>query len=487
MENNKNQELSDVQEQVEKTKELIKNNEKVPGMEDVVEFARAKLLGLEEKVTTILKTSESQVSQVEEQGGSQGEVVERTQGVDKKIEEVKVETTEQIKEVESKGVEENKIKNENQEKSTDTTQEKNSEIKNESDIETVKLNSRYSEILNKEEPINKKISELGKKHEAHWAEQRKLKETGNNEERLKEIEKELEKDTEEGKKLQWGEKVYGLIQQRDEINNKKFLIGEERYDYYKERSKYDDKEKRLKDLEEENKKINEMLTSVNNEENGLDGLKREAGKLRMEFSKKYGYDENFAKEAKDKLGSGIGENDGNRIVINNYLGLELPIFSREFKLKDIGTGRIGINKFDFIQDDSSDGRYNKSLLAQKQLALWEKVKEAREVLSKLSKEDRLKLANENLLMFDALKSVSGSQNQPIENNISDVFMPMSGVGKAMYLDSLEDKNLFPEKGIKVGDEILTPYAFETKMYSDSNYMMNALILHKLAKENGLLK
>ena len=151
----------------------------------------------------------------------------------------------------------------------------------------------------------------------------------------------------------------------------------------------------------------------------------------------------------------------------------------------MGKGRVG-NTYDIIQDNSSDGQYNKNLLAQKQLVLWEKVKEAREVLSKLSKEDRLKLARENELMFDALRNVSGSQNEPIENNISDVFMPMVGVGKAMYLSSMEDKNLFPEKGVKVGDEILTPYQFETKMYSDSNFIMNALILQKLAKEKGLV-
>lgn len=105
MEGNKNQELLDTQKQIETTNELIKNNEKVVGMEDVVEFAKAKLLKLEEKVASILKTNESEISQSENQGGNQKEIIKRTQGVDKKIEEVQTDIVKAIEEVKNDKVE----------------------------------------------------------------------------------------------------------------------------------------------------------------------------------------------------------------------------------------------------------------------------------------------------------------------------------------------------------------------------------------------
>ena len=173
----------------------------------------------------------------------------------------------------------------------------------------------------------KKCQNQGKKSDALRVERRTLEGTGNDK-RLEEIKNELEKNEQEGEKLQWGEKVYVLVQQRNELYFKKDLINKEKYDYHKEKDKYEDKDKRLKDLEEENKKINEMLTSVSNNENGLDGLHRERRKLKMEFKKKYGYDEDFAKEASNKLDSYIGERDANRVAIIIIQGWSFLFFQK---------------------------------------------------------------------------------------------------------------------------------------------------------------
>src|SRR5574344_1746642 len=104
-------------------KSLLKNdleNQKIPeeikkfvedeeflGNEDIAELGRKKLQEISEKASSIEQTSESQISQINEFGGSNEELKNRTGEVDKKIEEVTENTQNEIKDVENQNIETN--------------------------------------------------------------------------------------------------------------------------------------------------------------------------------------------------------------------------------------------------------------------------------------------------------------------------------------------------------------------------------------------
>jgi len=66
------------------------------GHEDIVNLANQKILEIQSKASSIEKTSESQVAQVGNMGGSTEEVSNRTAKVDIKIEEIKINMSSQI-------------------------------------------------------------------------------------------------------------------------------------------------------------------------------------------------------------------------------------------------------------------------------------------------------------------------------------------------------------------------------------------------------
>jgi hypothetical protein len=82
------------------------------GHEDIAELGRKKLQEISEKANQVEKTSESQISQVNEIGGSNEELNQRTGEVDKKIEEVKEDTQNKIKNIENQGIENNEVSSE---------------------------------------------------------------------------------------------------------------------------------------------------------------------------------------------------------------------------------------------------------------------------------------------------------------------------------------------------------------------------------------
>lgn len=257
--------------------------------------------------------------------------------------------------------------------------------------------------------------------------------------------------------------------------------------------------KKVEEINIQMTEITEQQQNLNRKEGGIDELKSKAEKLKNEFKKQYGYDESFAKEADKKLGFGVGRTDANRVVINNYLGLELPIFSKDFKLeklKNKNSSSFQEPEYGIPNDDTAEGIYNKSLLAKKQLETWENVSRASEVLDALSEEDREKVLEgmkENQLAFDALRNIeynagtSQTRGHTAEKNISDIFHPYTA-GKIIYLSGMEkDKKLFQNGGFKVGDRVMSPFEFSNFAAENSLKMMNTLFAYKIAKEKGVLK
>lgn len=82
------------------------------GHEDIAELGRKKLQEVSEKASSIEQTSESQISQVNELGGSNEEIENRTGEVDKKIEEVTENTQSEIKNIENQNIENKEISSE---------------------------------------------------------------------------------------------------------------------------------------------------------------------------------------------------------------------------------------------------------------------------------------------------------------------------------------------------------------------------------------
>lgn len=99
------------QEKPEEIKKFIEDAEFL-GHEDIAELGRKKLQEVSEKANSIEKTSESQISQVNELGGSNEELEERTKDIDQKIEEVKENSQKEIKGIENQNIENNETSQE---------------------------------------------------------------------------------------------------------------------------------------------------------------------------------------------------------------------------------------------------------------------------------------------------------------------------------------------------------------------------------------
>lgn len=121
----------------EEIKKFVEDAELL-GHEDIAELGRQKLAEIESKSNEISKTSESQISQVNELGGSNEELENRTSEVDKKIEEVKEDTQNKIKDVESQNIE--------KEKTFDEIEKEYGEI---SETSLLNINNKLTELENK--------------------------------------------------------------------------------------------------------------------------------------------------------------------------------------------------------------------------------------------------------------------------------------------------------------------------------------------------
>jgi len=95
----------------EEIKKFVEDAELL-GHEDIALLGKQKLEVIEAKAGEISKTSESQVSQVNELGGSSAEIDKRTEEVDQKIEEVQKSAENQIVEIQNKNQEKKEINRE---------------------------------------------------------------------------------------------------------------------------------------------------------------------------------------------------------------------------------------------------------------------------------------------------------------------------------------------------------------------------------------
>jgi hypothetical protein len=243
---------------------------------------------------------------------------------------------------------------------------------------------------------------------------------------------------------------------------------------------------KLEEIDKKRKELNEQF-GVYDTEKSLQEI--EAKKLVFEFKKHYGYDEAAAREARDKLGYGAAETDGNRLFMNKYLGIELPIISRDLKL---ATGQDWLNKKDtlvVVDDDSPDGIRNRSFLMEKRADLILEVLEKQTLLEQLPKDVRNRIIAENLLAWTALNQQeydagSSQTNAHHKNrNISDVFTTFIN-GDTIYGDGGKLTSQASEKMKKAGYGSGFRLSISGDHYSIP--ITSKLFIYKIAKEKGLI-
>ena len=391
------------------------------GFEDVARLAEEKISAIKAKAESVGTTTSAQVSQVEGMGGSADEVEKRTEAVDQKIEGIVADTGQKIESVTAGSV----IPAEA------AVSDKRKPVEEVAPIESIagnsveKLKLEYRSVLEKIKAAKEKLAKIIEQRTALSREKGDAEGTGD-EQKLSELKKKLKENEVERQKVEAGDKLvvnYEQFREQDAILYGELTrLDEERKSLDVKKLGYDKYYATLKDIVSKQEALRAQREALGEEaikqrrsqlekweENGLDSFKQERQKLILEFKKRNGYDETLAREAHEKFGYGAAETDANRQVLNKYLGLELPLISRDLKLK---TGdREG--KFDVVDDNSPEGTYNTSLLIKKRAELFLKAQEASKAIKELSDEVKAKILEEYALEWDALneeKIHSGSSD-----------------------------------------------------------------------------
>jgi glycerol-3-phosphate cytidylyltransferase-like family protein len=241
-----------------------------------------------------------------------------------------------------------------------------------------------------------------------------------------------------------------------------FEKSEKEDSFEKMRLDYNDISEKIAKIEESKYKTSE----INSE---LYRLKDERNSIVREFKKQYGYDETMAQEIDQKFGYGATQTDADRIMINNYLNLELPILSRdlEFRVREGTKDTLVI-----IDDDSREGITNKSLLVQKRLELLEQAYAVGDVVREIPEEQREAILQEHRLDQAAL-NIEGFKNLFYTYSQTKT---ITGHGK-----------LSPEVSAKLK---ASGNSVDDLMYKGERWargIRNSLLIHKIAKERGLIE
>ncbi|MFA6973867.1 MAG: hypothetical protein WC238_04000 [Parcubacteria group bacterium] len=339
--------------------------------------------------------------------------------------------------------------------------------KTESSFEQMK--AQYNDVLEKIKIKNDQLQELDKKREELNKEKRTVEGTGN-QQRLDEINKEFEEIYKQQEGIKVGEKSLELRRKQDEERKANKI------------SIYDDLA-----LKKRNKKFGEEHVAVyensKNEDLGLDDLEYKKRKLILEFKKQNGYDETSAKEVDANFGYGAAKADMNRAVMNNFLGTNMPIFSKELKLGNKHRRSVGDREIQLISNSGPDGAYNQALIAKKQVELWQQATDAKKVVEGIPNDTLKQLIKENQLEYDAIMG---------ESFVKDIYEPFlttnaSVNGEIIYPDKKsypEDvKNYVDKEDSERGDR---GYIFAKKAANNERWIKNVLFLQKIAKEKGLI-
>lgn len=293
-----------------------------------------------------------------------------------------------------------------------------------------------------------------------------------------EVKPETSKKTEsafEQMKAQYNDVVEKLKIKKDQLKE----LENKRDELFKERKAVEGtgNQQRLDEINKELEEIFKKQDSVRNEEIDLMYKKKDSIN---EFKKQNGYDESLAAEGR-KLGYRSGETDANRKFMNDYLGTEMPIFSKEFKLGKKFKNKDGEELPYVINDNSQEGVYNQSLLAKKQVELWQRATDAMHALEKISKEIKRELIEEHKLEYDAI------MDSAIIEGIYQPFLEVTketgrNTGKSAAIIRPNEK-FYPEDVKKYAG---TGYELTQKGLANERWIKSALFLQKIAKEKGLI-
>lgn len=337
------------------------------------------------------------------------------------------------------------------------------------------MKAQYNDVSDRIRIKKEEIQELDKEREGFFGEMRKIKEMGNTE-GLVELQQKVEENLEQKKIIEMGEKRYEILKQnrermaeiQDHRESNEMFVKEER-----------------EATERHNAQIE--FERSNLEEAGLDLLEEKKSGLISEFKEQYGYDRSLAKEIGEKFGDsyeGAVRSDVNRVMMNNFLGTEMPILSKELKV-DKRYSKDGKELSHIITNDSREGIYNQSLLARKQVDLWKQATDADEALKGIPKEKLDELEKENKLEYDAIM---------MSNCVKDIYQPFVNFdsndfkkGEIIYPDS----KLYPKDVENFVDEKYKNHAdkghiLAEKGAANERWIKNRLFLQKMAKEKGLL-
>jgi hypothetical protein len=200
-------------------------------------------------------------------------------------------------------------------------------------------------------------------------------------------------------------------------------------------------------------------------ENGLDGAKGKREKMTRDFKEAHGYQDGL-----DKTGRPYGE--GNRLMINEYFGVDLPVFSKDLKWKESQGWEM---------TDNNDSEAKRSL-AEKQAKFYEHFLQVQKRVDSLDDATMKRILKEHQLEISALNELNtqDSGQGPVNDAIDSSFNPhVSNLRR--NIDDLrpEDKN-YPELS-----DGKTPEKMRGFMSGNSHLIVNYLLIDKIARERGL--
>lgn len=260
-------------------------------------------------------------------------------------------------------------------------------------------------------------------------------------------------------------KEQGEISAEQYQNQIKLLLAKSN-DLYEQIAKNSDEADKIKNDKEFGKK-DESLEYLDHQERLLiDAVRKELG-----------FDVSVEKKAKEKL-SNLGSGDHERLLLNNYLGLDLPVFSQDFELSEFNNNEKrwgGTHKI--IDNQSPAGDRNKNKLGDKLASVYNDYIEKAHKLASLPEETKKKLLKlvqeDNALLTLTLAETSTA--------IGDAFTAHSNAD--LHCNFLHVGN----SQLKIDDKMVNQYELRCTAEKKSSNMIFIFTSFKIAKDNGLVE
>lgn len=246
------------------------------------------------------------------------------------------------------------------------------------------------------------------------------------------------------------------------------------------------------DLYEQITKNNNEADKIKNdkefgkEEESLEYLYSQEEQLINAAKKELGYDESVQKIATEKLGP-LGSYDAHRLMLNNYLGLNLPVFSQDFEIRNLNKKGWGNSTHEVIDDNSPEGNKNRDMLGAKQESIYNDFLEKAKKLAGLPEESKKKLIKlvkeDNSLLTEALSTehTDSFDMADIDGAIDHAFNAYSNSDKQCRPLSVKNQEA------RVGDQMVDQAVLRNSAHHYSKKMMFTFTSFKIAKDNGLIE